>query len=199
MLPVNETGLPRRTGLVPPFKAFMRNAQALNNPPSSARKARFSRPESQPGQAPCHCGRHGMKIVCKPRLKSERYLERVTGIEPVYSAWKAAALPLSYTRIFRSEDEWWRELDLNQRRLSQRIYSPSPLTTRASLHSFVRIWRPSFSVSTRVRRPLICGGYMTAQPAHVNTQIDEKFRKVSWIRHICDFQAGSMPAPCPTL
>ena len=30
--------------------------------------------------------------------------------------------------------EWWRELDLNQRRLSQRIYSPSPLTTRASLH-----------------------------------------------------------------
>lgn len=25
-------------------------------------------------------------------------LERVTGIEPVYSAWKAAALPLCYTR-----------------------------------------------------------------------------------------------------
>ena len=25
-------------------------------------------------------------------------MERVTGIEPVYSAWKAAALPLSYTR-----------------------------------------------------------------------------------------------------
>ena len=29
------------------------------------------------------------------RLKS---LERVKGIEPSYSAWKAAALPLSYTR-----------------------------------------------------------------------------------------------------
>ena len=66
------------------------------------------------------------------RLRRSIGLERVTGIEPVYSAWKAAALPLSYTRIFRSEDEWWRELDLNQRRLSQRIYSPSPLTTRAS-------------------------------------------------------------------
>ena len=26
-------------------------------------------------------------------------LERVTGIEPVYSAWKAAVLPLYYTRI----------------------------------------------------------------------------------------------------
>jgi hypothetical protein len=26
-------------------------------------------------------------------------LERVKGIEPSYSAWKAAALPLSYTRM----------------------------------------------------------------------------------------------------
>ena len=26
-------------------------------------------------------------------------LERVMGIEPTYSAWKAAALPLSYTRL----------------------------------------------------------------------------------------------------
>ena len=30
--------------------------------------------------------------------KSLRKLERVAGIEPAYSAWKAAALPLSYTR-----------------------------------------------------------------------------------------------------
>jgi hypothetical protein len=28
----------------------------------------------------------------------KRRLERVKGIEPSYSAWKAAALPLSYTR-----------------------------------------------------------------------------------------------------
>ena len=27
-------------------------------------------------------------------------MERVRGIEPPYSAWEAAALPLSYTRIF---------------------------------------------------------------------------------------------------
>ena len=33
-----------------------------------------------------------------------------------------------------SVPQWWRGLDSNQRRLSQRIYSPSPLTTRAPLH-----------------------------------------------------------------
>jgi hypothetical protein len=37
-----------------------------------------------------------MKIrECDKYLKT---LERVKGIEPSYSAWKAAALPLSYTR-----------------------------------------------------------------------------------------------------
>ena len=33
-----------------------------------------------------------------PLAKSLKNLERVKGIEPSYSAWKAAALPLSYTR-----------------------------------------------------------------------------------------------------
>src|SRR5271165_7023754 len=32
---------------------------------------------------------------------------------------------------------WWRGLDSNQRRLSQRIYSPSPLATRAPLRFWV--------------------------------------------------------------
>ena len=36
--------------------------------------------------------------VCQPRL---RRLERVNGIEPSSSAWKAVALPLSYTREVR--------------------------------------------------------------------------------------------------
>jgi hypothetical protein len=66
-----------------------------------------------------------------------RDLERVAGIEPAYSAWKAAALPLSYTRFSATaalpDQRWWRRLDSNQRRLSQRIYSPSPLTTRTLL------------------------------------------------------------------
>ena len=61
------------------------------------------------------------------------------GVEPSSSAWKAAALPLSYTRAdirFQSRPGmyWWRGLDSNQRRHSQRVYSPSPLTTRAPLH-----------------------------------------------------------------
>ena len=30
-------------------------------------------------------------------------MERVKGIEPSYSAWKAAALPLSYTRTLKDE------------------------------------------------------------------------------------------------
>lgn len=78
-------------------------------------------------------------------------MERVKGIEPSSSAWKAIARPLSYTRPKRlsllayiqrtrslircssySSNKWWGELDLNQRRLSQRIYSPPPLTARAS-------------------------------------------------------------------
>ncbi len=89
-------------------------------------------------------------------LQIFRGMERVMGIEPTYSAWKAAALPLSYTRYpvrldlssskrgrndrFRrhSRRVWWRGLDSNQRRHSQRVYSPSPLATRAPLQSATR-------------------------------------------------------------
>jgi hypothetical protein len=39
----------------------------------------------------------GLKI---PVYRQYVRLERVKGIEPSYSAWKAAALPLSYTREF---------------------------------------------------------------------------------------------------
>jgi hypothetical protein len=37
-------------------------------------------------------------------------MERVKGIEPSYSAWKAAALPLSYTRValaYSATDARW--------------------------------------------------------------------------------------------
>jgi hypothetical protein len=36
------------------------------------------------------------------KVKSLKKLERVKGIEPSSSAWKAVALPLSYTRNFNS-------------------------------------------------------------------------------------------------
>jgi hypothetical protein len=40
---------------------------------------------------------------CDPTAKCLKTLERVKGIEPSSSAWKAVALPLSYTRIGTSE------------------------------------------------------------------------------------------------
>ncbi len=54
-------------------------------------------------------------------------MERVKGIEPSRSAWKAEVLPLNYTR------KWWREKDLNLRSLWQQIYSLPPLATREPL------------------------------------------------------------------
>ena len=67
-------------------------------------------------------------------------MERVAGIEPAYSAWKAAALPLCYTRRVYLEPvgsdfrkQWWRGLDSNQRTHSDQIYSLAPLTTRPPL------------------------------------------------------------------
>ena len=78
------------------------------------------------------------------------------GIEPTSSAWKAEVLPLNYTRqsltgtsacqhtlslqplVSRRQlftiQKWWWGLDSNQRTQRERIYSPSPLTTRPPLH-----------------------------------------------------------------
>ncbi len=55
------------------------------------------------------------------------FMERVKGIEPSQSAWKAEVLPLNYTR------KWWREKDSNLRSLWQQIYSLPPLATREPL------------------------------------------------------------------
>lgn len=64
-------------------------------------------------------------------------MERVDGIEPTYTAWKAGALPLCYTRagyrLARSV-RWWREQDSNLCTLSDQIYSLAVLTTHPSLH-----------------------------------------------------------------
>ncbi len=101
---------------------------------SRTAQAPAQKPFWLPGQHLCQNGTANRPSMIPYTPNRSINLERVAGIEPAYSAWKAAALPLSYTRalltLFR---QWWRELDLNQRRHSQRIYSPSPLTTRASL------------------------------------------------------------------
>jgi hypothetical protein len=41
---------------------------------------------------------HAERFRVRSPCLSDKKLERVKGIEPSYSAWKAAALPLSYTR-----------------------------------------------------------------------------------------------------
>ena len=46
------------------------------------------------------------------------------------SPWQGDALPLSHFRI----SNWWRRVDSNHCRRSQRIYSPPPLATRALRH-----------------------------------------------------------------
>ena len=48
------------------------------------------------------------EVKNRSRAKSLKKMERVKGIEPSYSAWKAAALPLSYTR---AGDELTRHAD----------------------------------------------------------------------------------------
>ena len=64
------------------------------------------------------------------------------GIEPTSSAWKAEVLPLNYIRAnlgFNSDYDplhvRWRGEDSNLRRLSQQIYSLSPLAAREPLRS----------------------------------------------------------------
>ena len=146
----------RRTGLVPPCKAFPAQAQDLIAPVLAVTGFVGIWRFAGHGGESYHWRKTVISHVIRKFIRKckSSLVERVAGIEPAYSAWKAAALPLSYTRGRGSVvTEWWRELDLNQRRLSQRIYSPSPLTTRASLQYSDRIKRPSFSLdcgSTRV-------------------------------------------------
>ena len=42
---------------------------------------------------------HGLEVRCSIQLSYRCILERVKGIEPSQPAWKAGALPLSYTRM----------------------------------------------------------------------------------------------------
>ena len=73
-------------------------------------------------------------------------LERVAGIEPASSAWKAEVIASIRHPLILSDylcqnlclrktqiKIWWREVDSNHRRLSRQIYSLIPLATREPL------------------------------------------------------------------
>jgi hypothetical protein len=65
-------------------------------------------------------------------------LERVKGIEPSYSAWKAAALPLSYTRLWPINYHARRVASTAMRRLGpgNRCRSPSCVPTALNRRRF---------------------------------------------------------------
>jgi hypothetical protein len=83
--------------------------------------------------------------LTRAMLRSALLLERVTGIEPASPAWKAGALPLSYTRVSRARvTRWSGRRDLNPR-------PPAPKAGALPLrHSPVLILRPDLRALTCV-------------------------------------------------
>src|SRR5271155_2657624 len=81
----------------------------------AAHSARLG-PQRDHGEAPSFGG--FQRCLHKILMLPAKLLERVKGIEPSYSAWKAAALPLSYTRI--SADQ------LTRRASGLNRYAPDP-------------------------------------------------------------------------
>jgi hypothetical protein len=84
---------------------------------ATCRQAILRHANASTGQAHAHQAGSATSFKC---LKT---LERVKGIEPSSSAWKAVALPLSYTRIGFGGGGRTRTYE----GISQRIYSPPPL------------------------------------------------------------------------
>ena len=60
-------------------------------------------------------------------------LERVAGIEPASSAWKAEVLPLNYTRYFLLSSILVEGGGFEPPKLARQIYSLIPLATREPL------------------------------------------------------------------
>jgi hypothetical protein len=59
-------------------------------------------------------------------------MERVKGIEPSTTAWKAVVLPLNYTRI--TELKWWFGAESNRRHMDfQSIALPTELPNRKDI------------------------------------------------------------------
>src|SRR5262249_6668538 len=84
--------------------------------------------------------------------RSERRLERVKGIEPSYSAWKAAALPLSYTRIGR--DLTRRATGLNRPARAANCPVSKPLQRRGALTAADSLPIVGFPLTTKGGDPV---------------------------------------------
>ena len=76
-----------------------------------------------------------LPMECSTTELRERTLERVAGIEPASSAWKAEVLPLNYTRIAKVKMV---EGDgFEPSKLSRQIYNLLPLATREPPQDFL--------------------------------------------------------------
>ena len=113
-------------------------------------------------------------------------MERVAGIEPASSAWKAEVLPLNHTRVpnfpahfslgKRSRYKtWWREKDSNLRRHSRQIYSLIPLTARESRQCFNDL-RPNTPNPCHTTKPILS---LFPSPPAATTGLSQ----VKWCRH----------------
>ena len=67
---------------------------------------------------------------------------------------------------------WWRGLDSNQRRRSQRIYSPSPLATRAPLQ------RTRYIAAIQMKAPCRCGQGLRPRYLHGALSCQSEKRQV---------------------
>ncbi len=114
--------------------------------------------------------------ICSMRRESPRRamgMERVKGIEPSYSAWKAAALPLSYTRLF------------NRLAVQRRA-------TRRALRALATPPARLIPASARHRNPAAWSQSEAAHPA-VRTRVDAVEGPA---RRSAPFRRGRRKRPC---
>src|SRR5512132_2447106 len=107
-----------------------------------------------------------VSLVLLMRIDASRgpRMERVTGIEPVSPAWKAGALPLSYTRpaqisaVFLSilavaRGGWWRGKDSNLRRRKPTGLQPVPFSHSGTPPPFASVHAIAAKTIQASRRP----------------------------------------------
>jgi hypothetical protein len=87
----------RRSSTVATFQRV--NGSDFNERSSFFDQLRRRKPAPAPASLRVTCAGRAVHSAARHSVKWKKPLERVKGIEPSSSAWKAVALPLSYTRI----------------------------------------------------------------------------------------------------